>query len=143
MTLRSLGLAAVLLSCGVALAAQPTKRPTDEVRGKELYERHCLACHGTRGAGDGPATTALVAPVPDLMGKVKADPATVDVVELGRGAMPSFQPSFDAADAKRVLMYMAKLDRMPDEPASADDPAPDEEEPPADDAQEAPGEGPE
>ncbi|MCA9489007.1 MAG: cytochrome c [Myxococcales bacterium] len=143
MTLRTIGLVALLLSCGVALAGQPTKRPTDEQRGKELYERHCLACHGARGAGDGPATEALVVPVPDLMGKVKADPATVDVVEIGRGTMPSFRPSFDAADARRVLMYMAKLDQTPDEPAPAEEPPSEDDEAPVEDAQEAPGEGPE
>lgn len=142
MVLRRIGFVTALALCGVAVAGQPTKRPTDQERGKELYDRHCVACHGVRGAGDGPATEALVVPVPDLVGKVKADQASIDVVEIGRGAMPSFQPSFDAADAKRVLMYMAKLQDQPETPpAPTGDPAEDEEEG-EQGAREEPGEGP-
>lgn len=90
-------------------AAQPTKRPTDEDRGRELYERHCNACHGPDARGKGPATEALVAEVPNLKGKVRADDATVTVVQEGKGPMPAFEATFDVADTKRVLQWMAKL----------------------------------
>jgi len=86
------------------------KRPTDEERGKELYERHCMACHGAMAMGDGPATSALVIPIPDLHGQVKADKPTIDVVEFGRGAMPGYEASFDTEDARRVLKYMSSAD---------------------------------
>ncbi len=92
-----------------ALAGQPTKRPSDEERGRVLYGRHCLQCHGDRANGDGPATAALVHDVGDLMGRVVADDETVRLVLRGRVAMPGFEPSFDASDAKRVLKYMSTL----------------------------------
>jgi mono/diheme cytochrome c family protein len=31
----------------------------DAAKGQSIYERNCLACHGTGGAGDGPAARAL------------------------------------------------------------------------------------
>ena len=93
---------------GVALSAGvSSKRPTDMERGKELYERHCVACHGSQARGDGPATAALVHPVPDLAGRIKADPDRIDIVVFGAGTMPAFEASFDRSDAKRVLQYMA------------------------------------
>jgi len=34
--------------------------------GRTLYLRHCAACHGERGKGDGQLTKVIVPPVPDL-----------------------------------------------------------------------------
>ena len=34
--------------------------------GKDDYDRHCAACHGSRGAGDGPKARFLNVTVPDL-----------------------------------------------------------------------------
>lgn len=141
--MRTISLALLMLS-GLALAADSQKRPTDEQRGKELYERHCVSCHGAQARGDGPATQALVVPIPDLAGKVKVDgdnlKETIKIVQLGRGAMPSFEASFDNDDARRVVQWMAKVHK-----ASTAAPAPAEpaDDTPAGDAQgDGPGEGP-
>ena len=98
-----------LLVSSLALAAQPTKRPSDEERGRTLYDRHCVQCHGALAMGDGPATKALIKPVPNLKGNIKADEATLKVVLRGKGTMPAFDGSFDKYDARRVLRYMATL----------------------------------
>lgn len=121
-----------------ALAGQPTKRLSDDERGKQLYERHCTPCHGAANRGDGPATEALVADVPDLRGKVKADEATIKVLMRGRGAMPSYESTWPEpkADARRVLAYMATVhqtrstQKPPKPPVKGKAPPP-----PADDAQ--------
>jgi mono/diheme cytochrome c family protein len=89
-----------------AVAGQPTKRPPDAEHGKELWMRHCNSCHGPTNHGDGPATAALVIPVPDLAGKVDVTKETIDVVMNGKGPMPGFEASFDREEAKRVLQYM-------------------------------------
>lgn len=34
--------------------------PADVTGGRAVYERHCLACHGTGGRGDGPDAVALL-----------------------------------------------------------------------------------
>ncbi len=99
----------IILSSILATAGQPTKRPRDEARGEELYRRHCVACHGARNGGRGPATNALVHAVPALQGKVTPDEPHVSVVLRGKNAMPGFEASFDRADSVRVLKYMRGL----------------------------------
>ena len=127
---RLLPLAALLVLLPSAFAAKPSqRRPTDMERGKELYLLHCVACHGAKNHGDGPATEALVADVPDLVGKVKADDATAQLLLQGRGAMPSYEASFDAKDAKRVLKYMIEAHVKGDEKKPAPEAAPDAEAP--------------
>lgn len=105
-------LGAVMLGvAGLAWGDQPTTRPNDMVRGKELYDRHCVQCHGAANDGKGPASASLVAPVPDLQGQIKSDDfdALVPVILDGRGTMPSFVNSFDKYDARRALRHMAGL----------------------------------
>lgn len=121
-------LVGALATVATVAGAADQKRPTDEQRGKELYDRHCAACHGVSAEGHGPATQALVVQVPDLKGKLKADQATIDLVMMGRGPMPSFEASFDADDARRVIAYMAKLGTAPPV-APEPSPAPDGGEP--------------
>jgi len=115
-----------LLLVAPVWAAQPTKRPTDEERGRELYERHCTACHGADARGTGPATEALVAKVPNLKGQVVADKSTIALVQNGKGPMPAFEASFDVDDTKRVLQWMAKLPyeppKTPPKPVDDDEP---------------------
>ena len=97
---------------GAALAARPTKRLDDVERGKQLYERHCVQCHGPGVAGDGAAAGALVARVPDLRGGRLNDAnqeGMVIVVLDGKGPMPSFETSFDRYEARRLLRYMQTL----------------------------------
>ena len=50
-------LLAVLLA---APAGKPPKRSAQLVeRGKEVYQVHCIACHGARGEGDGTVAATL------------------------------------------------------------------------------------
>jgi len=129
------GLIAALALAAGAPAAQPNKRPTDAVRGKELYDRHCEACHGAYARGHGPATEALVHEVPDLLGRVKADDATIRLVLRGKSAMPGYEQTFDKHDAKRVLQHMARLEAPGAAPPPSDAP-PDAPLPPADEEEE-------
>ncbi len=99
-----------VLITSVALAGRPAKRPSDDERGRELYSRHCLACHGPVGAGDGPAATALIGGVPDLRGKIAGDALDrqITLVLKGKARMPSYENSFDKHDARRLLTWWAK-----------------------------------
>lgn len=58
----------VLLAALLALAAckpQPTT-VSDIPGGEALYARHCSACHGQFGEGDGPVAIAMSVTVPNL-----------------------------------------------------------------------------
>lgn len=132
----------VLVVATAAVAKEwPNKVPSAVERGRELYERHCLACHGDRAAGDGPAAAALVAKIPDLS---QGLPAGVDREELvrivmrGKGAMPGFDESFHdlkpwetdyRSYARNVLDYMDGVGRAPARPPSddAEDDGPEED----------------
>jgi mono/diheme cytochrome c family protein len=97
----------------------------DDERGKMLYERHCVQCHGVAAAGDGAATDALVATVPDTRNRLdKADlEKNVRLVLDGQAAMPGFEASFDKYDARRILRYMDTIGRTPDAPVAPAEPA--------------------
>jgi mono/diheme cytochrome c family protein len=105
----------------LALAGVPTKRPEEHVKGRQVYDRSCWQCHGDDMSGNGPAAGALVDGVPDLRGKLdyKADKdALIFLVLDGRGDMPAFRAEFDKHDARRVLLYMERLEEGTDKPSS-------------------------
>ena len=98
-----------------AMGAPTTKkkknaRPTDAERGKELYDRHCVACHGSQGDGQGPMASSLVQEIPNLRGVLTKETLNsyVKTVQLGKNAMPGFELSFDQHDTRRVLRTMIK-----------------------------------
>ena len=87
----------------VTSAGQPTKRPTDEERGEEVYARDCASCHGVMGQGNGAA--GLEAPA--LVGVEWDQKSTVALILEGKGDMPGFSAVMDKADARRVLVWLA------------------------------------
>lgn len=103
--------AMIIVAPLLSVIAFAEPRPTDEERGEELYNRHCIQCHGPTAAGDGPAATALIAPIPDLSKSLLEKPSddAIQIVLNGRGTMPSFQLSFDKHDARRVLKHMERI----------------------------------
>jgi len=54
--------AVVVVVVASALAQRGTATADQPSRGKEVYELRCMPCHGTSGAGDGPAAAAIVPP---------------------------------------------------------------------------------
>ncbi len=58
----------------VASTGLPRAAISDEIRsGAAEYRTRCASCHGDRGAGDGPAASALRTPPPDLRVLTKAN----------------------------------------------------------------------
>ncbi len=105
----------------IALAGVPSKRPEEHVKGREVYDRSCWQCHGDDLSGDGPAAVALVGGVPDLRGRLDyvADRDRLIFLVLdGQGDMPAFRAEFDKHDARRVLLYMERLEDGTDKPSS-------------------------
>ena len=90
----------------IALLATPAVAD-EHADGAQLYQQHCVACHGATATGDGPMAALLRVPVADLTGIAARNggifPLT-DVVRIidgrqerqGHGAgapMPVFGPS--------------------------------------------------
>jgi len=104
-------------------AKQPSKRPSDHDKGQTLYERSCWMCHGETAAGDGPAAASLPGGVPDLRGQLPEErwDDLVSGIMAGHGACPAFAAELDRRDARRILLYLKKLEEEPPEPE--EDPA--------------------
>jgi mono/diheme cytochrome c family protein len=124
-------LALVLFTPLVASAGVPRKRSADHVRGQELWERSCWQCHGEEARGDGPAAAGLTAKVPDLRGRVSADrqQELVSLILAGKGMMPAFSEELDRHDARKILVYLRRLENEepPEVPEAPEAPAEEEE----------------
>jgi high-affinity iron transporter len=91
-------------------------RATDEQRleGEGLYARSCIGCHGTLGAADGPAASALTRLPPDIgVFAWQAEQSDAELARIIRDgvagtAMPS-SPELDSAQAVRVVAYLRAL----------------------------------
>jgi len=96
-----------------ALAAQPKKRPEDHVQGKQIWEKSCWQCHGEANDGEGPAAEMLVDTVPDLRGQItpKRYDQFVTLVMGGSPTHPAFSTEMDDHQAKRIMIYLERMER--------------------------------
>lgn len=109
-TLRSAVVVAGLLWwTPVAVAA-----PGDAVKGKAIYEKSCMACHGPQGKGDGPTGKVLVPQAADLTNaasKKKSDADLLTIIENGKPqtAMMAWKGQLPGQDIQHVLAYVKTL----------------------------------
>lgn len=98
----------LFLLTALALAGQPTKRPSDSDRGGQLYMQNCWMCHGKKGQGNGPAASAFKTESPPLakMFSAAERDQMIRVIMDGKHEMPAFNSIMDRADARRILMWL-------------------------------------
>lgn len=91
---------------------QVPSHPGDSQKGKTLYEKHCLTCHGSGGKGDGPIGQSLIPPAANLtlLGK-KSDKAILDAIRNGRPgtAMPSWKNDLNQSEMNALLAFLRTL----------------------------------
>jgi mono/diheme cytochrome c family protein len=89
-------------------------RPADAQDAKQLYDKHCVMCHGPSGKGDGPAGKMLKPPPAELAtaikGKADADIAKV-IKEGGKAvgksaAMLAFGNKLKEDEIRSVVEYV-------------------------------------
>jgi cytochrome c oxidase cbb3-type subunit 2 len=95
-----------LLIATPAPAGKPPETPAHIAKGKAIYERSCLLCHGAKGEGDGPAAFFIAsygAPRPQnlRMGNFKFRstpygilPTDADLFRTVTRGVPGFMPTF-------------------------------------------------
>ena len=101
------GLAFVWLS-GVAFAKS---LPGNVESGAGVYRTNCVACHGTKGKGDGPVAPNLTPPPADLTGqtvKQKNDQELLKTIQEGKAgtSMPAWKGGLSDQQIEDVLAYI-------------------------------------
>jgi high-affinity iron transporter len=110
---------------GIALDVLPDLPPSPD-RGAELYQVECASCHGSLGAGDGPAAAEHDPPPADLSDFFRlSNRSPLDfyrrvTIGVAGTAMPSFQDMLSEEDRWAVALYTSRL-RLPE--ASGEVPA--------------------
>ena len=88
--------------------------PPDVQRGKTVYERHCLACHGARGTGDGPHAASLTVSPANFQRStsfLKSDEVLLRTIEHGVvfSPMHSWRGQLTDGEMQDVLAYIRLL----------------------------------
>lgn len=91
--------------------------PADTTRGKAVYERHCQACHGVGGWGDGPDAKALkVAPANfhRFMSFLKSDEELLRTIEFGVvfSPMHAWRGQLTDGEMQDVVSYIRLLSQQ-------------------------------
>lgn len=104
------------LGAQLAVAYEVSQAPAitpDPTRGAPLYAQHCSVCHGTAGAGDGPASVGMTPPPANLRDAVRLDRLSLYAIynTLGLGVegtdMPSFTDQLDDRQRWDLAIYIA------------------------------------
>ncbi|MFQ5684769.1 MAG: c-type cytochrome [Candidatus Binatia bacterium] len=102
----SLTFAAFFLLPVTAWAIKPPETPEQVARGKAIYERSCILCHGADGEGDGPAAFFIAsygAPRPQNFNtdnfKLRSTPSGMlptddDLFRIVTRGVPGYMPTF-------------------------------------------------
>jgi mono/diheme cytochrome c family protein len=78
-------------------------------KGKEIYERKCALCHGTKGDGHGPAAAGLKSkPInfKESHGEKMTDGEHFWKITKGRDPMPSFEKDLSVEERWHVINYV-------------------------------------
>ncbi len=105
----------MVAAAGLWALAQPAWGGSgDPAKGKIIYERSCMACHGPQGKGDGPTGKVLVPPAADFTSaasKKKSDADLLKIIENGKPptAMVAWKGLLSDQDIQHVLAYVKTL----------------------------------
>lgn len=77
----------------------------DAIRGGELYDRHCILCHGRDGRPVLPGAPDLSLPTALL----KPDPELLISIRSGRGAMPAYQGLLRDREILDIVAHLRTL----------------------------------
>lgn len=104
----------ILAGCFLAGSLYAQEFPADVGRGMAVYERHCLACHGEKGWGNGPEAASLrVRPTNfhQFRSYLKSDEELQRTIEYGVvfSPMHAWQGRLTETEIQDVLAYIRAL----------------------------------
>jgi len=81
--------------------------------GKELFNKHCKSCHGSKGLGDGPKAASLETSTGDFSTakfQAASDGELYYMAFIGRNEMPNFEKKIvDESDKWAVIGFIRTL----------------------------------
>ncbi len=85
----------------------PANRAEDLKRGKQLFEKTCVVCHGDLGNGKGPIVeSGAYTGVPDYKDRAITVGSVYYVIKNGRNMMGSYSGQLEMGDRWRVAEYV-------------------------------------
>jgi len=109
--------AAGLMGLAFHSFVQAQEYPPDITRGKGVYERHCQACHGVGGWGDGPDAQALKVPPANFhrfLSFLKSDEELLRTIEHGVvfSPMHAWRGQLTDGEMQDVVAYIRLLSQQ-------------------------------
>ena len=87
--------------------------PEVATQGKTLYTRHCAACHGPTGKGDGPGAQLFKPPPADISTPEKqaalTDGEIFWKITVGRNRMPPFEKTLSEEERWVIVHFVRTL----------------------------------
>lgn len=109
------GMSILLLSnfAGAEDMIEVSSQP-DIDQGREIYQTHCLECHGVQGHGDGPRATMLAPRPGNLISAAtssKTDDELLAIITKGvpRTSMQGWNDRLSLDDRRNALAYIRSL----------------------------------
>ena len=100
------------LVAGRSLVNPVPKSPESLARGREMYELHCLVCHGEQGRGDGPVGKKFV-PQPMELNldyvQLQPDGQLFYTISHGSLAMPFYRQAMPAEDRWHLVNFIKEM----------------------------------
>jgi mono/diheme cytochrome c family protein len=100
------------LEAGRTLVNPVPKSPESLARGREMYERHCLVCHGEQGRGNGPVGQKFV-PQPMELNfdyvQLQPDGQIFYTISHGSIAMPFYRQAIAVEDRWHLVNFIKEV----------------------------------
>ncbi len=100
------------LAAGKTLVNPVPKSPESLARGREMYEVHCLVCHGEQGRGNGPVGQKFV-PQPMELNldyvQLQPDGQIFYTISHGSIAMPFYRQAIPARDRWHLVNFIKEV----------------------------------
>jgi len=100
------------LEAGKTLVNPVPKSPESLARGREMYELHCLVCHGEQGRGNGPVGQKFV-PQPMELNldyvQLQPDGQLFYTISHGSIAMPFYRQAVPAEDRWHLVNFIKEV----------------------------------
>ncbi len=100
------------LAAGRALVNPIRKSPESLARGRQMYDLHCLVCHGAEGRGDGPVGQKFV-PQPMELNldyvQLQPDGQLFYTISHGSFAMPFYRQAMPAEDRWHLVNFIKEM----------------------------------